>query len=101
MDDIECNIKHFADDTSVYITVENPFTSGTLLDSDLEKINQWSKKWLIFFNSNKTECMTISLKLKKPFHPSLIFDDIHLKDVESHYHLGVTIQQSIVELAYQ
>lgn len=93
--DIECNIKLFADDTSVYITVENPFTSGTLLNSDLEKINEWSKKWLGSFNPNKTECMTISLKLKKPFHPSLIFDDVHLKDVESHKHLGVTISSNL------
>lgn len=85
----------FADDISVYITVENPFTSGTLLNSDLEKINEWSKKWLVSFNPNKTECMTISLKLKKPFHPSLIFDDVHLKDVELHKHLGVTISSNL------
>lgn len=33
---------------------------------------EWSQKWLACCNSNKMECMTISLKQKKPFHPSLI-----------------------------
>lgn len=40
---IDCNIKLFADDTSIYITVENPFSSAALLNSDLQKINDWSK----------------------------------------------------------
>lgn len=35
-------IKHFADDTSVFITAEKPLTSGNLLNSDLD---EWSKKW--------------------------------------------------------
>ena len=35
--------------------------------------------------------MTISMKKKKPFHPSLIFDNVHLKEVESYKHLGITI----------
>lgn len=53
------------------------------------------KTWLVTFNPNKTECMTISLKLKKPFPPSLIFDDVHLKDVESHKHPGVTTSSNL------
>lgn len=92
---IDCNIKLFADDTSIYITVENPFSSAALLNSDLEKINDWSKKWLVSFNPSKTECMTISNKIKKPFHPSLIFDDVHLKEVESHKHLGVIFSSNL------
>lgn len=92
---IDCNIKLFADDTSIYITVENPFSSAALLNSDLEKINDWSKKWLVSFNPSKTECMTISNKIKKPFHPSLIFDDVHLKEVESHKHLGVIFSSNV------
>ena len=91
MTDIHCKIKLFADDTSIYITVENALVSGDLLNNDLEIINTWSKKWLVSFNPSKTECMTISMKMKKPFHPSLIFDNVHLKEVESHKHLGITI----------
>ena len=89
--DIHCKIKLFADDTSIYITVENALVSGDLLNNDLEIIHTWSKKWFVSFNPSKTECMTISTKKKKPFHPSLIFDNVHLKEVESHKHLGITI----------
>ena len=69
-----CKIKLFADDTSIYITVENALVSGDLLNNDLEIINTWSKKWLVSFNRSKTECMTIFLKKKKLFilHLSLI-----------------------------
>ena len=35
--------------------------------------------------------MTISVKRRKPFHPSLIFDIVYLKEVESHKHLGIAI----------
>ena len=77
--DIHCKIKLFADDTSIYITVENALVSGDLLNNDLEIIHTWSKKWLVSFNPSKTECMTIAMKKKKPFHPSLIFENVHLK----------------------
>ena len=33
--------------------------------------------------------MTISMKRRKPFHLSLIFDIVYLKEVESHKHLGI------------
>ena len=39
-----------------------------------------------FFNQSKTECITISMK-----NPSLIFDNVHLKEVESNKHLGISI----------
>ena len=65
--DIYDKIKSFADDTSIYITVENALVSGDLLNNDLEILNTWSKKWLVSFNPSKTECMTISMKKKKTF----------------------------------
>lgn len=74
---------------SIYLTVVNPFISAALLNTDLEKLNDWSKKNGLFPLISKTECMTISNKIKKPFHPWLIFDDVTLKEVESHKHLGV------------
>ena len=37
----------------------------------------------------------MSNKIKKPFHPSLIFDSVHLKEVESHKHLGVVFSSNL------
>ena len=93
---INCMIKLFADDTSLYIVVDNPDTSAFLLNHDLDQFNKWSRQWLVSFNPAKTECPTISNNVKKPFHPSLIFDSIHLKEVESHKHLGVVFSSNLI-----
>ena len=36
--DIGCNIRLFADDTSLFLVVENPYTAAELLNLDLDKI---------------------------------------------------------------
>ena len=92
---IKCMIKLFADDTSLYIVVDNPDTSAVLLNNDLDQINKWSRQWLVSFNPANTEYLTISNKIKKPVHPSLIFDSVHLKEVESHKHLGVVFISNV------
>ena len=40
--EIGSSIRLFADDTSLYITVENPITSAVCLNSDLSKISIWA-----------------------------------------------------------
>lgn len=40
--DIEANIRLFADDTSLYIIVEDPNSSAAILNCDLSKISVWS-----------------------------------------------------------
>lgn len=59
------------------------------------EIHKWSKQWLVSFNPTKTECLTISNKVKKPFHPSLIFNNVHLKEVETHKHLGIILSSNL------
>ena len=99
-------IKLFADDTSPYIVVDN--SSAFLLNNDLDQINKWSRQWFESFNPAKTECLTISNKANKRFHPSL---HVHQKEVESHKHLGVVFSsycnltwnlhiEEVVEKAY-
>ena len=39
---IGCNKRLFADDTSLFITVENPDTAAELLNIDLDKILKWA-----------------------------------------------------------
>lgn len=41
-------------------------------------------------NPTKTECLTTSNKVKKPFHPSLISNNIQLKEDETHKHVRVS-----------
>ena len=40
--DIGSNIRLFADDTSLYIVVDNPLVAAETLNADLEKISRWA-----------------------------------------------------------
>ena len=83
VNEIVCNIKIFADDTSLYIVVEDEYASAELLNSDIGKIHQWSEQWLVNFNAQKTETMTISKKVIKPHHPPVYMNDNIIKEVEN------------------
>ena len=71
VNDIGSNIRLFADDTSLFLVVENPDTAAETLNSDLEKITQWANTWLVKFNPAKTESLLISRKVIKPVHTHL------------------------------
>ena len=89
--EIGSNIRLFADDTSLYIIVENPITSALCLNSDLSKISICANNWLVDFNPIKTESMLISRKLNKPVHPPLFMQEVQIAEVSSHKHLGLIL----------
>ena len=89
VEDINSSIRRFADDTSLYIIVDNPFQAAEQLNSDLQKIYHWAAKWLVTFNPGKSESILLSRKHNKPFHPPVLMDQSQITEVESHKHLGV------------
>ena len=60
------------------------------LNSDLQKVQNWSNRWLVNFNPKKTESMIISRKIEPQFHPPLYFNNVPIKNVTTHKHLGLT-----------
>jgi hypothetical protein len=76
--DIQSTIKLFADDTSLYLIVDDPNETADSLNNDLTKIHDWATKWLVTFNAQKTETMTIS---RKPDHPPLYMDSNDISTV--------------------
>ena len=48
--EIGSNIRLFADDTSLFIIVENPNVAAVIINSDLLKISRWANIWLVKFN---------------------------------------------------
>ena len=58
--DIQSTIKLFADDTSLYLIIDDPNETADSLNNDLTTIHDWATKWLVTFNAQKTETMTIS-----------------------------------------
>ena len=87
VNDIGSNIRLFADDTSLFLVVDNPNTAAETLNADLEKITEWAKIWLVKFNPAKTESLLISRKIMQPVHPPLHMLNQQIKEVENHKHL--------------
>ena len=56
VDDLDCNIKLFANDTTLYVIVDeqNYIQAADMLSTDLSHIHNWSQNWAIKFNPNKT-----------------------------------------------
>ena len=48
--DLDSNIRLFADETSLYIVVENPANAALNLNADLLKIFTWALVWLVDFH---------------------------------------------------
>lgn len=84
-----CNIRLFADDTTLYIIVENPVNAAIQLNVDLQIIYNWAGIWLVDFHANKTESQIVSRKRNKPAHPPLFMGNTQIKEVSKHKHLGL------------
>lgn len=96
INDIDSYIYLFADDTSLLNPIIDPIVSFNTINSDLEKLSHWAKKWLVTFNASKTVYMIFSLKNEPPNYPRVIFDGTELKMVQSHTHLGITFSSKML-----
>ena len=54
VDNIKATIRLFADDTGLYIIVDNPHNTAGQLNTDLQTIHQWDTQWLVTFNPTKS-----------------------------------------------
>ena len=48
-------VKLFADNTSLFCTVQNPTSSAKILNNDLSKISEWAYRWKMLFNLDITK----------------------------------------------
>ena len=44
--EINSSIRHFADDTSLYIIVDDPLDAAIKSNADLSRIDMWASMWL-------------------------------------------------------
>ena len=63
--EVSFGVKLFADDTLIYITVDNRELLTVELNKNMDKLNNWAKQWLVNFNATKTKAMNISCKTIK------------------------------------
>ena len=69
VEEIGSRIRLFADDTSLFIIVDDPVTSDARLNTDLEKISRWAITWLVTFNPSKSASFLVSRKANRLSHP--------------------------------
>ena len=81
---VDSPIRLFADDTSLFVIVDNPATAANSLNSDLSNISMWPDKWKIDFNPNKTKSLLITRKRNPPENSPLYLNNFEISDVKSH-----------------
>ena len=95
---LKCNVKLFADDTSLFTVVEDPNAAACDLNHDLSLISQWAYIWRISFNSDPHKQaveLTFSRKKIKIDHPLILFNNIHEKKVNEQKHLGIILDSNL------
>ena len=80
----------FADDSSLFYSASSIDDIQGLINHDLILLSQWAKQWLVTFNPSKTEAILFTLR-NFDHMPVLKFENTHIKFVESHKHLGLTL----------
>lgn len=95
VDNIKGNIKLFADDTALYIDVDNTNQGEIIMNADLQTIGQWASQWLVNFNPRKTVAMKLSLKINPNPDPVLYFENEQLEMVTHHKHLGLEFSNKL------
>ena len=93
INDLPANIKSqvrlFADDTAVYLTINTPEDSKTL-QNDLDTLEKWEKEWDMEFNPSKCQVLHITKRKNIKRTPYILHGQI-LESVTSAKYLGVDI----------
>lgn len=90
---INCLIRLFADDTSLLLASDVLRQDIALMQTDINRIIDWANKWSVRFNPEKTECLLISRR-RVPSQIKLYFNDLAVEQVNSHKHLGLTLNSN-------
>ncbi len=88
-----CNMKLFADDTSLFIEFDNQDAAEEALNADLVNIQQWANQWLVTFSPPKTKLLTCSFKKKD--QANITFNNTPIESVDNHKHLGLVLSRDL------
>ena len=95
---LKCNVKLFADDTSLFTVVEDSNTAANDMNHDLDLISQWAHTWRMSFNPDPQKQaveLTFSRKKIEIEHPVILFNNIPVKKVVEHKHLGIILDSKL------
>ena len=92
-ENIKSQVRLFADDTVVYLTVSSA-QDNQVLQSDLDTLQQWERTWDMEVNPSKCQVISVSWS-KKPFKSRYYLHGQELESVDSAKYLGVTISKDL------
>ena len=95
IENVNCDIKLFADDTSLFQVVRGEARTALELNRDLERIRLWAWQWKMQFNAQKTEEVIFSTKKVKPQHPPLSLGSEEIVRKTEHKHLGMILDEKL------
>ena len=92
--DIESEIRLFADDCVCYREIKDE-EDTMKLQSDIDRLDSWARKWGMRFQPVKCNMMQLTRKRIKKIHASYTLEGTDLENVESIKYLGVTITSDL------
>ena len=95
---LKCNVKLFADDTSLFTIVHDSTTAASDMNHDLELIKQWANDWRMSFNPDPQKQaveLIFSRKRIEIDHPVVSFNDVPVEKVNEHKHLGIILDSKL------
>ena len=79
----------FADDTCLFLEVDDRQTTADFINEDLLHIGDWSNQWLVNFSPQKTKSLIISNKHDAQNNPRVQLFGHDIDEVDSHVYLGL------------
>ena len=92
-DEVCSQVRLFADDTALYLTLESEDDSSKL-QNDLNILSRWETRWDMGFNPSKCQVVHVTGS-KKPVKRDYILHGQVLESVTSARYLGVDISSSL------
>jgi hypothetical protein len=83
----------FADDTAILSNHSNPITATANLQTHLQRIEKWTRKWKIKINGEKSKHVTFTLK--RGNCPQIIFNQINIPQANAVKYLGLHLDRRL------
>ena len=92
-DNIQSNVRLFADDKAVYLTVQGQ-EDADILQADLNVLQEWEKAWDMEFNPSMCQVLHISRSRRPIKHPYTMHGQV-LDSIDHARYLGVDIASDL------
>ena len=97
-ENLKCNVKLFADDTSLFTVVQDSNTAASDMNHDLELVRKWADDWRMSFNPDPTkQAVELIFSKKKSVidHPVILFNNMPVMKVDEHKYVGITLDRTL------